>query len=131
LRVNFTRNVLFFWSTINYCVYLSNSFLLSHKLRRTVRRMEEWVWFKQGPSIAYKELSKMTIFLLLLFANKTKTSTWNKWKQKHRFVYKLYGFCCCAYQNNQKKKSSFFLLCLGFGLKLASCSPGKQNTGID
>jgi hypothetical protein len=31
-----------------------------------------------------------------------------KSKQKHWFVYKLYGFCCCAYQNKQKLKSSFF-----------------------
>jgi hypothetical protein len=42
-------------------------------------------------------------FLLLLFANKSKTTIWKKWKQKHRFVYKLYGFFCCAYQNKQKK----------------------------
>jgi hypothetical protein len=29
-------------------------------------------------------------------------------KQKHFFVYKLYGFCCYVYQNKQKIKSSFF-----------------------
>jgi hypothetical protein len=54
----------------------------------------------------------MTIFLLLLFANKSKITTWKKWKQKHRFVYKLYGFCCCAYQNKQKIKSSLFFVML-------------------
>jgi hypothetical protein len=59
----------------------------------------------------------MTIFLLLLFAYKSKTTTWKKskkYKYLYRFVLKLYGFFCCAYQNKQKKKSSFFFLfCLG------------------
>jgi hypothetical protein len=50
------------------------------------------------------------------FANKSKTTTWNKSKQKHWFFYKLYGFCCCAYQNKQKIKSSFFFVCLGLDL---------------
>jgi hypothetical protein len=51
--------------------------------------------------------------LLLLFAYKSKISTYKISQQKHRFVYKLYWFCCCAYQ---KQKSLFFLLCLSLGL---------------
>jgi hypothetical protein len=47
-------------------------------------------------------------FCCCCFANKSKTTTWNKSKQKHWFFYKLYGFCCCAYQNKQKIKSSIF-----------------------
>jgi hypothetical protein len=50
----------------------------------------------------------MTNFCCCCFANKSKTTTWKKSKQKHWFVYKLYGFCCCAYQNKQRIKSSLF-----------------------
>jgi hypothetical protein len=58
-------------------------------------------------------ISQTTIFLLLLFVNKSKTSTWKISQQQHRFVYKLYGFCCSAYQNKEKKNRHLFLLCLG------------------
>jgi hypothetical protein len=52
----------------------------------------------------------MTTFLLLLFANKSKTSTCKISQQKHRFVYKLYRFCCCAYQNKQKINRHFLVM---------------------
>jgi hypothetical protein len=62
---------------------------------------------RQGSSIAYWDRI-MAIFCCCCFANKSKTTTWKKSKQKHWFVNKFYGFCCCAYQNKQKIKSSFF-----------------------
>jgi hypothetical protein len=52
-------------------------------------------WFKAQPlhtNIGYK----MTIFLLLLFTYKSKTTTWKKYKYLHPFVLKLYGFFCYA-----------------------------------
>jgi hypothetical protein len=47
-------------------------------------------------------------FCCCCFVNKSKTTTWNKSKQKHWFFNKLHGFCCFAYQNKQKIKSSIF-----------------------
>jgi hypothetical protein len=46
-------------------------------------------------------LREIEIFLLLLFTYKSKTSTWKISQQKHRFVYKLYGFCCSTKINKK------------------------------
>jgi hypothetical protein len=39
-------------------------------------------------------------------------------KQKHWFVYKLYGFCYCAYKNEQKIISSLFSYVWALGASL-------------
>jgi hypothetical protein len=84
---------------------------------------------KQGPTQHTEIVYKMSIFLLLLFANKSKTKTWKKLKQKHGFLYKLYGFCCCAYQNKQKKNRVFFVM-LGPWWKKSPCDKNNnKNNG--
>jgi hypothetical protein len=77
-------------------------------------------YFQDANAVIHHKQTKIVFnlrfFVVATLLTKPKQQHKKKPKQKHWFLYKLYGFCCCAYQNKPKIKLLLFFVYLGLAL---------------